>query len=67
MMLSEKLVAFRDRALAVFRDRALAVEPQQVVPGQAESADGWLSADTAMRSVPVVAVKPSREFGGSFI
>jgi transcription elongation factor-like protein len=45
----------------------LVVEPQQVVSGQAESADWRLRSYTAMRSVPVVAVKPSREFGGSFI
>jgi hypothetical protein len=37
----------------------LAVQPQQVVPGQAESADGWLRADTAIRSMPVVAVASS--------
>lgn len=31
----------------------LDVEPQQVIPGQAESTDGWHGSDTAMRSVPV--------------
>jgi len=31
----------------------LAVESQQVIPGQAESADVWLSTDTTMRPMPV--------------
>ena len=38
------------------RYHALAVEPQQVVLGQTESADGSFSTDTGMRSVPVVSV-----------
>src|SRR6187402_640017 len=37
---------------------ALAVEPQQVIPGQTESADRWHGSDTAMRSMPVVSVHP---------
>jgi hypothetical protein len=53
-----------DRALD--RD-PLAVEPQQVIPGQAESADGWHGADTAMRSVPIVAMQPSRQFGSALV
>jgi hypothetical protein len=43
----------------------LDVEPQQVIPGQTESADGRLGADTAMRSVPIVAVHPEWQFGGA--
>jgi hypothetical protein len=43
----------------------LAVEPQEVIPGQAEAADGWFGADTGMRAMPVVAVEPSRQFGGA--
>ena len=46
---------------------ALAVEPQQVVLGKAEAADGQLGADTAMRPMPVVAMKPSRQFGCAFV
>jgi hypothetical protein len=45
----------------------LGVEPQQVIPGQTEAADGWLGADTAMRPMPVVAVEPSGEFGGALV
>jgi hypothetical protein len=45
----------------------LAVEPQQVVLGQAKAADGWPCADTAMRPVPIVAVKPLRQLGGAFV
>jgi hypothetical protein len=43
------------------------VEPQEVVPGEIESADRWLKADTAMRAVPVIAVKPSGQFGDAFV
>ena len=32
--------------------------PQEVVPGQAEAADGWLAAKASMGAVPVVAVLP---------
>src|SRR4026209_253090 len=39
---------------------ALGVEPQQVIPGQTESADRWHGSDTAMRSMPVVSVHPER-------
>ena len=45
----------------------LAVEPQQVVPIQCEAADGRLGADAAMRSVPIVAMKPSRQFCCAFV
>ena len=43
----------------------LGVEPQEVVPGQAEPADVWHRADTAMRPVPIVAVKPPRQLSGT--
>ena len=45
----------------------LAVEPQQVVLGKAEAADGRFGADAAMRPMPVVAMKPSRQFGCAFV
>lgn len=45
----------------------LAVEPQQVVPGQAESADGWLGTDTAMGPMPIVAVHPVGQFCGTLL
>ena len=48
-------------------DPELAVERQQVVPGQAESTDGWHGIDTAMGPVPVVAVKPDRQIGATLI
>jgi hypothetical protein len=44
---------------------ALAVEPQQVVPGQTESADGCFSTDAGERPVPIVAVQPIRQLLGS--
>src|SRR3984885_14167024 len=47
--------------------RRLDVEPQQVVPIQCEAADGRLGADAAMRSVPIVAMKPSRQFCWAFV
>jgi hypothetical protein len=34
---------------------ALDVEPQDVIPGQAESADGCFITDAGMRSVPICA------------
>ena len=40
----------------------LGVESQQVVLGQVKSGDWWHSSDTGMRSVPVVAMQPSRQF-----
>ena len=46
---------------------ALVVEPQQVVPGYAESADGRFGADTAMGAVPVVAVQPDRKLCAAMI
>ena len=39
-------------------ERALAVEPQQVVLGKGESADGRFTLDAAVRSMPVVAMDP---------
>jgi hypothetical protein len=39
-----------------FHFQQLGVEPQQVIPGQAESADGWLVTDTGMTAVPVEAL-----------
>ena len=43
----------------------LDVEPQQVVLGQAESADGGFSTDAGMRSVPVVSMQPVGQLSGS--
>lgn len=48
------------------RHESLAVEPQEVVLGQVEAADWRLVADTAMGPMPVVARKPSRQFGCAF-
>ncbi len=42
------------------------VEPQEVIPGQAEPADWWYRPDTAMRTMPIVAVEPSWQLGGAF-
>jgi hypothetical protein len=39
--------------------RSLAVKPQEVVPGQTESADGRLSCEASIQPVPVVAMEPS--------
>jgi hypothetical protein len=43
----------------------LDVEPQDVVLGQAESADGCLTIDTCVGPVPIVAMQPGRQFGFS--
>ena len=44
---------------------ALGVVPQQVVPIQAESADGGHGFETGVRSVPIVAVEPGCEVLGA--
>lgn len=46
---------------------ALVVEPQQVVFGQGESADGRVGLKATMGSVPVVAMKPERQLFSSLI
>jgi hypothetical protein len=47
-------------------DRAgLVVEPQQVVVGESESADGRLRFYAAMRAMPVAAVEPRRQLCGA--
>ena len=43
----------------------LDVEPQDVVLGQAEPADGRFIIDAGVRPMPVVAVQPDRELGFS--
>ena len=55
-----------DRALCGqhLEDPPLAAEPQQVIPGQTESADEWHGSDTGMRWMPVVAMHPVGKFGG---
>ena len=45
----------------------LGVEPQQVVLGEAESADRGLRSYAAVRSMPVVTVEPSRQLCGAVI
>src|SRR5580704_17935928 len=50
---------------STFPDHALAVEPQQVVPGQTESADGCFTTNAGVRPVPIVAVQPIRQLLGS--
>jgi hypothetical protein len=49
----------------VYPKPELAVEPQHVVTGKADPADWRFGSDTAMRAMPVVAVKPEGEFGGA--
>src|SRR6185312_9570570 len=58
-----------DRALCGqhLEDSPLVVEPQQVIPGQAESADRWLSADGAMWSMPVVAMGEEGQLLGALL
>jgi hypothetical protein len=46
---------------------ALAVKPQEVIPGQTESADRWLACEANMRPVPVVAMEPSGQRGISLL
>lgn len=49
------------------KDGTLGVEPQQVVPGQTESADWCLRFYATVRAVPIVAVQPSWQLGGAFV
>src|SRR5215472_5531708 len=44
---------------------ALAVEPQDVVPGKTESADGCSTIDSGMWAMPVVSMQPSRELASA--
>ena|SRR6516165_5802792 len=46
---------------------ALGVEPQHVVLGQTQSADGGAGFEATMRAVPVIAMQPDWEFGGTLI
>jgi RimJ/RimL family protein N-acetyltransferase len=39
----------------------LGVKPQQVVPGQAETADGSFLGEASMRPVPIVAMEPGQQ------
>src|SRR5580693_4050818 len=57
--------AVSGKPVSTFPDHALAVEPQQVVPGETESADGCFIIDAGMRPVPIVAVQPERQLLGS--
>jgi transposase len=43
----------------------LDVEPQQVVLGEAEAGDWWISLETAMGAVPAIGVGPGREVLGA--
>src|SRR5262249_44460176 len=45
----------------------LAVKPQEVIPGQTESADRWLACEANMRPVPVVTMEPSGQRGISLL
>ena len=49
------------------KTRLLAVEPQQVVPCQPDSADGWPGLETGVWPVPIVAVQPGREMRGALV
>jgi len=55
-----------DLVMAWSVDR-LAVKPQEVIPGQTESADRWLACEANMRPVPVVAMEPSGQRGISLL
>jgi hypothetical protein len=44
----------------------LAVNPQEVIPGQTESANRRFACEANMRPVPVVAMEPSGQRGVSF-
>ena len=48
-------------------ERALVVVAQEVIPGQAESADGCFLAQASVRPMPVVAVEPSRQFVAALV
>jgi hypothetical protein len=52
--------------LGIFKSD-LAVKPQEVIPGQTESADRWLACEANMRPVPVVAMEPSGQRGISLL
>jgi hypothetical protein len=41
----------------------LAVEPQQVILGQTETADGCFGLQASMRAMPIVAMQPMRQLG----
>jgi DNA invertase Pin-like site-specific DNA recombinase len=53
--------------LTITRIDRLAVEPQEVVLGQIETADGRFGSDTAMGPMPIVAMEPSGQFGCAFV
>ena len=61
------LILLAALGFAVLAGMLLAVEPQQVVLREAELADGCLSLQAAMRSMPVVAMKPARQVSFSMI
>src|SRR5579863_5290848 len=81
--IDREITALKDRLTALDRERSkladrlsvlehvrvreLAVEPQQVVLGEAEAADGCLRIQATMRPVPVVAMQPSQQFCGAAI
>jgi hypothetical protein len=46
---------------------SLDVEPQQVVLGEAEAADGWSRLECAVGSMPVVSMQPDGEFFGALM
>jgi hypothetical protein len=48
-------------------DERLGVEPQDVIPAEAEPADWRFSSDGAMGAMPVVAVQPEGQFGGALV
>ena len=50
-----------DGAVHLPDSAALAVKPQEVVPGQADAADGRLFGEASMGPMPIVAMQPWRE------
>ena len=51
----------------VSSELGLAVKPQEVIPGQTESADRRFACEANMRPVPVVAMEPSGQRGISLL
>ena len=59
--------AFGEHVISFGIKVELAVKPQEVIPGQTESADRWLACEANMRPVPVVAMEPSGQRGISLL
>ncbi len=58
MLSNELRSSAEEESVGAFSEAALDVEPQQVVRGKTQAADGRLIPDTGVRSMPVVAMQP---------